>query len=251
MKQLVLCVVGIYSFIILSSTAHGFVASSSSYKLSQAVFDSAGGVSSSNSYRNLSVVGQPTPLGPATSSGYYNLPGLLFPTISIHTLSVTFGGSGSGMVTSTPAGIQCNINCSALFSAAAQITLTAAPYEYMSFSAWSGSGCSGSSTCSITLNADSTVTATFNKDTAHAVYLPDTSAYYTSLQAAYNAALSGITIKTWGTTYSENLICNQNKTIFIMGGYNQGYTSQTGSTVLSGTLTLSQGTIVVEKLVIQ
>jgi hypothetical protein len=251
MKQLALCVISIYSFVTLSSTAHGFVSSSSSYKLSQAVFDSAGGASSSNSYRNLSVVGQPAPLGSATSSGYYNFPGFLYPPISIYTLSVAFSGSGSGMVTSTPAGIQCNINCSTLFNAATQIILTAAPYEYMSFSNWNGGGCSGNSTCSITLNGNTTVTAIFNKDTTHAVYLPGTSTYYTSLQAAYDAATTGATIRAWGTTYSENLICNQSKTILIKGGYNQGYTSQTGTTVLNGTLTLSQGTTVVEKLIIQ
>ncbi len=78
-----------------------------------------------------------------------------------HTLSVTKGGSGAGTVTSNPAGIDCGATCSASFTDGTQVTLTATAATGSVFSGWSGGGCSGTSTCHVTVNADTTVTANF------------------------------------------------------------------------------------------
>ncbi len=74
-------------------------------------------------------------------------------------LSVTV--SGSGTVTSSPAGINCPTACSASFSNGTSVTLTATPASGSSFSGFSGA-CSGVN-CQISLsNGQSTsVTATF------------------------------------------------------------------------------------------
>jgi hypothetical protein len=73
------------------------------------------------------------------------------------TLTVVVNGTGS--VSSNPAGINtCTTNCSAPFDKGA-VTLTA---SVTGFTGWSGGGCSGtSSTCLVTLAADTTVTASF------------------------------------------------------------------------------------------
>jgi hypothetical protein len=81
-----------------------------------------------------------------------------------HTLTVTKGGTGSGTVTSSPAGIACGATCSAAFASGSSVTLTATPAAGSTFTGWSGGGCSGTGTCTVTLSAATTVTATFAAD---------------------------------------------------------------------------------------
>jgi hypothetical protein len=78
----------------------------------------------------------------------------------VHTLTVSLAGSGSGSVTSSPAGIDCGSTCAHAYKAGTQITLTASASQG-NFAGWSGGGCSGTGTCVVTLNSDTTVTATF------------------------------------------------------------------------------------------
>ena len=78
------------------------------------------------------------------------------------TLSVTRAGSGTGTVSSSPAGISCGSTCSAPF-AAIPITLTATRDAGSVFSGWSGGGCSGTGTCQVQLSSDQQVTATFTR----------------------------------------------------------------------------------------
>lgn len=76
-----------------------------------------------------------------------------------HRLSVTV--SGAGTVNSAPAGISCTASCSVEFLLDATVVLTATPAAGQVFSAWSG-GCTGSAaTCTLAMNLDRTVTATF------------------------------------------------------------------------------------------
>jgi hypothetical protein len=88
-----------------------------------------------------------------------------------HTLTVTKGGTGSGTVTSSPAGIACGATCSAAFASGSSVTLTATPAAGSTFTGWSGGGCSGTGTCTVTLSAATTVTATFAADVTLSVAL--------------------------------------------------------------------------------
>src|SRR3989449_8777366 len=76
-------------------------------------------------------------------------------------LVVVRAGSGSGTVTSTPAGITCGTDCSEPYASGTVVTLTAAPGAGSVFTGWSGGGCTGTGSCSVTLTAATTVTATF------------------------------------------------------------------------------------------
>lgn len=76
-------------------------------------------------------------------------------------LTVTKAGTGRGRVTSAPPGIDCGATCSARFDAGARVTLTAFPESGSVFGGFSGGGCSGAGACTVTLLADTTVTATF------------------------------------------------------------------------------------------
>jgi Divergent InlB B-repeat domain len=75
---------------------------------------------------------------------------------------VTENGTGSGTVTSSPGGISCPTTCSAQYTKGTMVTLTPTPHSGSVFAGWSGGGCSGTGTCTVTMNADTSVTATFN-----------------------------------------------------------------------------------------
>jgi hypothetical protein len=71
---------------------------------------------------------------------------------------------GEGTVISAPAGISCATACSeqsAKFAEGELVTLTATAAEGFSFAGWSGSGCSGSGTCKVTMSEAKSVTAEF------------------------------------------------------------------------------------------
>jgi hypothetical protein len=83
------------------------------------------------------------------------------------TLSVTRSGSGSGTVTSVPAGITCGAQCSSGYAYGTSVTLTATPGSGSHFAGWSG-GCSGSATtCTVSMIQARSVTATFNQGTQY------------------------------------------------------------------------------------
>ncbi len=77
-------------------------------------------------------------------------------------LSVTTDGSGAGSVTSVPAGINCGATCDAYFVIGSTATLTATAASGSVHTGWSGGGTGTSSTRVVTLNAATSVTATFN-----------------------------------------------------------------------------------------
>ncbi len=79
-----------------------------------------------------------------------------------HQLTVNRVGSGTGTVTSAPTGISCGTTCTATYNMGTMVTLTASAASGSTFASWSGGGCSGSGTCSVTLTQAETVTATFN-----------------------------------------------------------------------------------------
>jgi hypothetical protein len=85
---------------------------------------------------------------------------------TLPTLTVTKGGTGGGMVTSSPAGITCEPTCAANFASGTLVTLTATPAGTSRFEGWSGDAdCSdgqvlmmGSVSCTATFTSTLDVT---------------------------------------------------------------------------------------------
>lgn len=77
-----------------------------------------------------------------------------------HQMTVAVGGGGSGSVTSDPAGIACPGDCGETYAAnvTVDLTPTADPGSY--FAGWSGD-CTGAGACSLQMNVDRNVTASF------------------------------------------------------------------------------------------
>jgi RHS repeat-associated protein len=79
-------------------------------------------------------------------------------------LSVSKAGSGSGTVTSAPAGINCGADCAENYTSGTVVTLTAAASTGSTFSGWSGA-CTGTGTCVVTMDAAKSVSANFTLNT--------------------------------------------------------------------------------------
>jgi len=75
-------------------------------------------------------------------------------------LTINKDGTGFGRISSSPAGIDCGGDCSAIFAPDSLVTLTADPDAGSTFSGWSGA-CSGTGDCEVTMDAPKTVTAAF------------------------------------------------------------------------------------------
>ena len=84
----------------------------------------------------------------------------LLPQSLVYVLDVSKYGSGSGVVTSNPAGIDCGSDCSATNAYATLITLTADAGAGSAFTGWSGA-CNGTGECRIVMDANKSVAAAF------------------------------------------------------------------------------------------
>jgi hypothetical protein len=84
-----------------------------------------------------------------------------FPSCAVNRVTVTKSGSGSGSIMSNPAGVNCGATCLFEYAHGTTVTLNATADPGSVFAGWSGGGCSGTGSCTVTLNADTTVTATF------------------------------------------------------------------------------------------
>lgn len=78
------------------------------------------------------------------------------------TLTVSKSGSGGGTVTSSPAGIDCGIDCSEIYLDGTSVTLSAVADFESNFDGWSGGGCVGTGNCVVTITAVTEVTASFS-----------------------------------------------------------------------------------------
>ncbi|MDA8161338.1 MAG: hypothetical protein M0022_00310 [Desulfobacteraceae bacterium] len=73
------------------------------------------------------------------------------------------------------------------------------------------------------------------------VYNPRTGSYYSSLQAAYNAAASGDTLRAGAVVLTESPTLGNSIDVTIQGGYDCGFSSVIGKTWIRGVLTITGG----------
>jgi hypothetical protein len=77
-----------------------------------------------------------------------------------HLLTVSRSGTGKGTVTATLGPLNCGTTCSALYDEATVVILTAQPDATSTFQGWAGP-CTGVGTCQVTMDQESSVTASF------------------------------------------------------------------------------------------
>ncbi len=167
---------------------------------------------------------------------------------------LTISKSGVGTVTSNPMGINCGDSyniCKMQFSVNQGVKLSASSSRGGSiFLKWSGD-CDANG--NVTMSADKSCTAIFSC-TGYPV-LVGTTGWYNSISEAYNnpATVSGNTIKVSGPNQQEDVVFElSEKDLMLQGGYDCDFSEPPLSfTTITGSLTISTGSITVDRIVIQ
>ncbi len=100
------------------------------------------------------------------------------------------------------------------------------------------------------LNAYKALSSVYCEDLP--VRIMDTGNEYSTLQEAYDEAVSGHTIQSKRGILTGYPVFNLNKSVSIDGGFNCGYTENANNkTTLTGAITFSNGTVTMENFVIE
>ena len=163
------------------------------------------------------------------------------------TLTVTSAGSGNGTVNSSPAGITCPGDCTETVTSGTPFSLYASPDWKSVFAGWSGA-CTGTGTCDITMDSSKGVTAIFNVNPL--VRMPGPT-YYATIQEAYNVANNGDVIEARDQTFTEDLVFARSISVKLDGGKDDTYSGSTGYTSVNGSLSIVNGSVTINNLIIQ
>ncbi|HEY7220929.1 MAG TPA: fibronectin type III domain-containing protein [Candidatus Binatia bacterium] len=101
-------------------------------------------------------------------------------TFAAQSVNLVVSKHGKGKVQSSPSGIDCGSTCSMASKKGTTVTLTPTPDAGASFLGWSGGGCSGVGSCTVTLAASVSVTANFTGNTPAmiGVFRPSTGEWF-------------------------------------------------------------------------
>jgi Divergent InlB B-repeat domain len=93
--------------------------------------------------------------------------------VATQQLTVSIAGGG-GVSSNVQPGISCSTGnsgtCTASFAQGSQVVLAASPATSYKFNGWSGGGCSGTGTCTVTMSAAQSVAATFGAAPVNATF---------------------------------------------------------------------------------
>jgi predicted CXXCH cytochrome family protein len=182
--------------------------------------------------------------------------------INRYPLNIIYAGNGgSGNVNGTdkangqPVGINCTSSTcpSVSFDYGKVITLTEAPNSQSIFSGWTVNSVPNvNATCDVTMNGTQNVSVKF--DIKPSFWQPSwVSPYPTTLTEAFSRAATNSTLMMKAVTITENVVFDQiNKTVDLKGGFDAAYSpNPSGYTTIQGSLTIKNGTLRVERVVIK
>jgi serine protease AprX len=164
----------------------------------------------------------------------------------------TDGSSGS--VTYSDGKPACDFICMHKYSSGAQVTLTAVPAQGSFFYGnWTGCDSSTASSCTITLNGSREVTAKF--DAMAPVALWSNSQYYPSVTAAYGVVIDSPDytdiIRVRAVSLDETVLFNRPVKVILGGGYDNSFSNNSSVSRIYGSITISNGKVIIEKIVIR
>lgn len=169
--------------------------------------------------------------------------------ITQYFLNYRNSGIGSGTVTSD-AGNACTADCSTIYSSGASVTLFPTPGSDSYFAGWSGSGCSGTGNCAVTINRETTVIANF--DVHPPVNLGV--AYYPLIAQAYALSADGATINIRAVDLIESPVFNSPLlnpiAVTLKGGFDGTFNSAIGYTRINGSMTIASGAVTIDNLIL-
>jgi hypothetical protein len=133
------------------------------------------------------------------------------------------------------------------------VILTAEADHGYYFDHWTGCDSSSGNICTMTVDENKNVTATFLQCPAPVRILGDPTEYYL-LQEAYDAAEHGDTIQSQALGFNETLFIDDesDKSVTFVGGYDCNYNEPpSGDTILYGDLIISNGTNMIENFSVE
>ena len=139
------------------------------------------------------------------------------------TLGVTPSGTGTGAVTSSPSGVSCPPDCSAIFPEGSAVTLSAFADDGSVFGGWDDGPCfdrNNAAPCTVTLTDDMDLPVVFNNPS-----LP-------ALGANRVTSYKGCTIV--GTSRNDKLVGTSGNDVICGGGGNDTIVGNGGNDVLIG-----------------
>ena len=109
----------------------------------------------------------------------------------------------------------------------------------------------GVESCVVEALLDKTITLTLTTLLQPVRISDATPTYYASPAAAYPNAADGSAIQLMAATFAGDLDLNRAVAVSLLGGYDYQYGTPTDMTTLAGLLTVSAGSVVVDRIVIQ
>jgi hypothetical protein len=161
-------------------------------------------------------------------------------TLNQYTLTTFVTPAGNGSVNP-----DCSGGC--IYDYGTVVMINAIADSGHPFIDWTNCDDPNGSLCTMTMNADKGVTPEFDVCMYAVMRTGSGTDYYDFLQDAYNSASSLDIIYSQNATLPDTDIdFNSNSTIMLEGGYNCDYSGITGSTVINGNMTLSDGTVIIQ-----
>ena len=172
------------------------------------------------------------------------------PTPTFHLLTIGLAGDGSGMVTSTPSGIDCSngvdADCSHRYRESAGVVLTADASSGSTFTGWSGDCDGASRTVSVTMDAARSCTATYGHATATLRTLTSlsVSAGTTSLEVGGTTMVTATAAYSNGATTTVNPSWSSDNTSVVSVSPSGTVTAMAaGTATVTGTFNGESGTV--------
>lgn len=170
-----------------------------------------------------------------------------------HTLAVSI--SGSGTVNSVTPGVSfscASAACSHSFADTTSLTLAASPSFGSLFSGWSGACAAPSGNCTVSMSADRNLTASFVS--MPPLRIPDVPArYFNTLSAAFASMTdnSNVELHARSVTLANGFTLARPVSLTLSGGFDAGFATDNGMTVIEGGLVIQAGSLTVSKIIVR
>lgn len=171
------------------------------------------------------------------------------PMLSIYSLNFSFAGTGGGAVNgdmSCFSGASCS---PAQFVEGTTVTLIPTADADSIFGGWSDACTVIGDTCQVIMEESFPITATFN---ASPLLRISGGATYSLISDAFAASANDAVIQARAISFDDGtLTFNSPVSVFFKGGYDAGYSSQSGQTTVKGGMVIRDGTVRVDGLVLR
>lgn len=174
-------------------------------------------------------------------------------TPSCYTLTVSFSGTGNGMIIATPVppGIQCSTSCSQSFSAGTSVTLTPTVANDSYFAGWSGCDQVAIDVCTVSMNTARVINVEFEFNWPILIGVLY-AGYNGTLQGAYDTLSTGSNVLRLKTIdFTGDLNCNKDVQLTLQGGCNKDVSDCSGMSNLNGNLIISVGSVSIANITLK